>query len=108
MCPGEGEMRAMGREGGRKKELTTTLTQAKGGAARPFHWPFLGQCASNLYACRSQRMINDQQGPGPFSNGSRVEERAHEERKGGGGGKQNKKDASRAQTRRGSRNSTWR
>lgn len=101
----------MCREGGRQKELTTTLTQAKGGAARPFHWPFLGQCASNLYACRSQRMINDQQGPGPFSNGSRVEERAHEEREaggGGGGGKQNKKDASRAQTRRGSSNSTWR
>lgn len=99
----------MCREGGKKKELTTTLTQAKGGAARPFHWPFLGQCASNLYACRSQRMINDQQGPGPFSNGSRVEERAHEEREGGGGGgKQNKKDASRAQARRGSSNSTWR
>lgn len=80
----------MCREGGKKKELTTTLTQAKGGAARPFHWPFLGQCASNLYACRSQRMINDQQGPGPFSNGSRVEERAHEEREAGGGGGKNR------------------
>lgn len=77
-----------GVEAGRK---TTTLTQAKGGAARPFHWPFLGQCASNLYACRSQRMINDQQGPGPFSNGSRVEKRAHKEREGGGGEKTEQK-----------------